>query len=704
MKARTISIVLLTLLASCTPTATHAPVATRPAATETGVPTKAYTSTAASIPTLAATRTPVPTFTPAAPDEGHSYRLREWTAEQADLLINQISSYLGAIANEQIFDGVYGRSYYMKQFRYLAFAEQEALLRFPNAVQAENWQWDLCYNLALSYPYAESADAPELGCYANLIEDGLNSGQTDPAGLPDWFKAHESRYSIEVTPHTSPRGYTSSYVISLEASAILILLEKSDRFQVKGLISSMFFFRESGVHFEQLDFTGDGYPELVLNFGRSHCCGAFTQQFVYELSSGEPQVLAFKNLSGTFTHTTSDYDSYITPLESEPPGLLFKGHYGYELIPQLCSVWKYDRYSWNGHEFELSKTWFGIDEPGEYDDREFCQFVIDTAREQGELDVAVKTIGDHRFDEPNITKDQILYRLGEHHARLGNVEKAREFFTGVIAIQAGANPSDSEWARAAQAFLDNYQKKSDYYGVCSKVTPCNMHDALQQLIADMESDPFLVASERLKAAGVPVRSDGFVNFDGGERIEQWLVVQHPGRAAREFWILVQGPGEIDGLFVADISANRPELREFQGSNTYGLIASEGETLFSLETFDFSGQPYVLTHGIVKDNDPLMEADYLESYLVDEPLDDLINRLFRGDDPAEIRDLLLQFNQSKSFDCKRAGRCDQVAYLLGLTDELLGEEQSALNAYLQLWNEYPDSPYTIMARAKLELTP
>ncbi len=96
----------------------------------------------------------------------------------------------------------------------------------------------------------------------------------------------------------------------------------------------------------------------------------------------------------------------------------------------------------------------------------------------------------------------------------------------------------------------------------------------------------------------------------------------------------------------------------------------------------------------------MEGDYLRDYLVEKPLDDLINQLMTGSNPAQIRSQLIQLSQSTSFDCKGAYRCDQVQYLLGLTSELLGDEQAALDAYLQLWEEYPDSFYTVMVRSKL----
>ena len=43
---------------------------------------------------------------------------------------------------------------------------------------------------------------------------------------------------------------------------------------------------------------------------------------------------------------------------------------------------------------------------------------------------------------------------------------------------------------------------------------------------------------------------------------------------------------------------------------------------------------------------------------------------------------------------------RLYYLLGLVYELLGEEQKALDTYLQLWEDYPDSAYIMMIREKI----
>ena len=704
MRHQIVIIILVITLISCRPVVKYVP--TESIATEVAIPTQTYTPLPTSTAKPTSTRTPVPTYTPATPFlTSTPYKLQEWSADKANLLISQISSNLNAIAGEPIYQSVYGWSYYMDQYKFLVLVEKEALLRFPKLPQAAYWRWDLCYNLAVA-SFSGGSDAPELHCYGELIAEGLNSGQTDLPNLADWFSAHEGRISLSISSFTPPQGYTSGYILTLEGSAIWLLLEKDGKFEVMGLMSNMFYYREAGIKFQLLDLTGDGYPELVLYDHISSCCGSVSRQYVYELSSGIPKQLSFADLGGFSSFVSSWYDSYITSLEpkTEHPGFLFKSHYAdSDPLFQPCDLRTYEKYYWINNQFELVDTWFGIDEPSQYDRRpDFCKFVINIAKEQGELNIAVKTIGNIDLSEPDVTEDQVLYRLGEYHARLGDVEKAKEFFTKAIDIQPTSNKSDPKWARASQIFLDDYQKESDYYKVCSKVIQCNMHEVLQQLITRIKLDSFITATDLLKAAGVSIKSNGFVNFDSNSSIEQWLVVQYPNRAKREFWILVKGPEKIYGLFVAEISKNKPELKEFQGTNTYSLTTSKGESLFSLENLSFSGQPYILTHNIIQNYDPFLENNDLQNSLFEEPLDDISNKLLNGTDPKQIKEMLVLLNQSKISNCKTANRCDEMYYLLGLSSELAGENQAAIDSYMQLWEEYPDSLYTVMARSKLEL--
>lgn len=85
------------------------------------------------------------------------------------------------------------------------------------------------------------------------------------------------------------------------------------------------------------------------------------------------------------------------------------------------------------------------------------------------------------------------------------------------------------------------------------------------------------------------------------------------------------------------------------------------------------------------------------------IDDVTSKVLTSTDFAQENKILLELENSKEYGCKTY-TCDQLYYLLGLTNELMGDKQAATNAYLQLWETYPDSLYTIMARSKLEALP
>jgi len=699
MKTKSIIPILLIIfiIIACAPATQPITTKTPLALSTTDAFTPTFLPTNTPSPTL--TEIPVPTYTPAIPNT--VYKIRTWSANDADLLIKQIASNLNAIQNEPQFQGVYGWEYYMEQYQYLAFAEEEALFRFPNAPQSEKWQWDICYNLAFSYQYGDSADAPELDCYSKLIENGLNSGETTLAYLSNWLESHEPRFPFAITSYSPPQGFASANVIILENNAVIWLLEQSGKFYAVGLVSSMFYFREAWTEFEQFDVTGDNFPELILDVSISNCCGSVSRFYVYEVSSGTPKLLSFKNFSGNVTHTTSDYEGFITPLEAKSGhiGLIFNGHYGYDPLFQQCNVREYNKYYWDGYQFKLAETWFGIDEPNERDDKEFCQFVIDTVKDAGEVEIAVRTIGDIQAGDPDVSREQILYRLGEYQARIGNTDKAKEYFETTIYLQP-TDKSSTKWVRDAQIFLDNLNEKYSYYKVCSRIAECNIHEAFQQLVFETQLNSFTSITTFLKNSGVSIRSSGFKNFDNNNSIEQWLVIQHPNQSKREFWILVRDSENVYAVYVAEVPTDRPTLKEFLGSNEYVLSTSEGDSLFLLNNISTIKQPYVMAHRLLKNTDPLVGDDYLELYLVDESLDNITSKLFSGTDPVLIQQELTQLMQANTFDCKQSHLCDEVLYLLGVTRELIGDNKGAVESYVQLWKEYPDSFYTIMARSKL----
>jgi len=714
-----IYIILTIILAACTPSnsvrtpleltstitssSTHTPETTATRIVQNMTSSSTVLAKSSPTPKPNNTRTPVPTFTPATPclTPNESCTLQEWTPTQADFLVDQIAGYLSSIENNPEYAGVYGYSNYLEQYKYLAFIESEALLRFPDAQQAESWKWDLCYNLALSYQYAESTEAPELPCYSKLIASGLNTGKTDITHISDWFRANESRVSFKINSTDPPPGFTSSHLILLDNNAVLLLLEKNGVFQAAGLMSSMFFFRESQLNYQLIDLTGDNFPELVLDFDRAYCCGSASVQFIYNLSLGSPVQLSFLNLGGISSSVGSEYDSSITSLKDDgKAGLLFKSNYGNPL-DEPCNLKKYDKYFWNGSQFELVDTWFGIDPPDEYDEKELCQFAINLATNPTELLVIVQSIQQNHPSETSAYREIIYFYLGEYYAQIGDWEKANEYFSLVVA-EPGDNTS--EWKKSAQQFLDNNKSGYSFYLLCSKISQCNIQNALRQFIETTKPESFPLIIEKLNEIGVPIKNTGIYDFDGDGIFEQWLVVQHPGNQEKEFWILVRGNTKIYALSIAGITENKPEIINFinRGKNTFEL-SQNGRTIYSLEKLGISGQPYILVAEQPSNTGDSNEPPYYSQTIWAQAIEDIASKVLTGSDLAQENKILLSLENSKVYGCENYA-CDELYYLLGLTNELLGEKQAAVDAYLQLWKNYPDSPYSIMVRSKLIALP
>jgi len=88
-----------------------------------------------------------------------------------------------------------------------------------------------------------------------------------------------------------------------------------------------------------------------------------------------------------------------------------------------------------------------------------------------------------------------------------------------------------------------------------------------------------------------------------------------------------------------------------------------------------------------------------SDLTEKELDRIEASILSGGDPIKSRDELIVLGQEPYFTCSYL-LCPRYYYLLGLANELSTQDQAAIDAYLQLWRKFLESPYTTMARFKL----
>jgi hypothetical protein len=66
----------------------------------------------------------------------------------------------------------------------------------------------------------------------------------------------------------------------------------------------------------------------------------------------------------------------------------------------------------------------------------------------------------------------------------------------------------------------------------------------------------------------------------------------------------------------------------------------------------------------------------------------------------VKKELLKLEKYPGLLCKGDWSCDPYYYLLGLSSELAGDENGAIDAYLRIWWDYSISPYTTIARLKM----
>jgi len=85
---------------------------------------------------------------------------------------------------------------------------------------------------------------------------------------------------------------------------------------------------------------------------------------------------------------------------------------------------------------------------------------------------------------------------------------------------------------------------------------------------------------------------------------------------------------------------------------------------------------------------------------DEAVQAIAAEFWESGDPLTARAALNSLADYPGLTCAATYTCDHYYYLLGLANELYGDELSAVEAYLVLWRDYARSPYTTLARLKL----
>jgi hypothetical protein len=665
-------------------------------------------STASPFPTLTPTVTrahpQISTLTPGTPSNLNvsSYTLQNWTEREALELISHVETYISSKENYYSDLGIYGWAGYMQEFEVLSYALDEALLRFPDSPQAMYWQFERCYYLAFSDAYGQDQQAKELDCYGDLIVNALNTEVVDIENLPVWFAAYEERLVINIVNLEPPPGYKLSKLLELESAdeeAIILLLQSPGGYEFYGIFSNLFYYRGAWVETIFEDITGDGYAELIFRYGGNSCCGFFNYINIYDLHQVPPHRLAIFDDDGLYEWIGALDSGEYHPLDDDAnfPGFIFESRpdtYG-----DPCTLSTLKTFHWTGTYFELVNTKHEIQSPGKYDDQELCTYVIDTISDPIEMEVVVDVLSNVYLDKMplDVIRDELRYRLGEFYARIGKWEKAKVYLEDLLSHTYYL--PDNPYLSPAELLLAEYESIDDYYNICSQIEICDRIIAINDLTSTIPIEAFPRLSEILHDWSVPIISHGYFDFDYDNYLEQWFVIQDPNTRKFEFWIFTKAPQNIQSIRVSNINTRYPDIELTSDYQSMNVTQLDEGTRF---VFDWSpgiqeAFVYHLHDGTVEEGDVAFE-------FFEETLNSSYADLIQGSEPTLVLEALQSINDLIDEDKSHRISYARYYYVLGLVSELLQEEESAIEYYLQLWKNFPDSTYAVMARLKLREIP
>jgi hypothetical protein len=680
-----------TSTSSLTPTITRTPLPSH-------TPTLSLTPSITPTPTQTVPTAALPTLTPArAYADTSAYELSEWTAEDADYAARLLQGYPDTLPLTAPPGEI--TQAYLDAYRYPVFAWREALLRFPEAPQADPWPWQLAYDLALM------GDDQAAQSYADLIAGGLNRDETQIPYLYSWFAVREPRLGLYMTAIDPPAGYVGSYVIELRGeggSAFIWLLEKPGAYQAYPLLARFDFIHQPRANWIVADLNPDDADgsEVAIYFTQEKDQFDLNPPRAFNLSKSEPVELPFIPDEAIF-RVGVEFDNYwsVSAGPEGPGDLVFK-----TTVFPSCPVTLRRTYRWNGTRFAFVDQRVNVEpNPDRIAD---CEAVIDHVATVWGPEAAIPLMqtllpdwppssNSQGTPYPSDAKDEWRYRLGVYHALVGNQILAVEYLN-----QVSTNPSvyNSSWIVPAQEFLATYQTPQDLYLACTGSPVCDPGLAIQKLVGDLpaEADVF----ESLTQAGMNPNSSGFFDFDDDEESERWFTTRYRERQTSEFWILVKDKTGHTAVRVGPVQEIPPSLEYLEeayiaddGLTLQPAVFLNGEQAFAMQRLPDTQEPYLL--------DVPLREEYPSPFFV--PLADLERRLLSGESPKQIQKELLELKKYPGLLCASTWTCDSYYYLLGLSSELAGDTKTALDNYLTLWLNYSKSPFTTLARLKLEGT-
>jgi hypothetical protein len=675
-----------------TPTGTLTPTATRTARpTATSTTTQLPTDT----PTPGESPTPEgpPTITPAQPVIGNeNYRLNNWGVDQAQQVVEYMEVYPNALPRQA--RGEDDSNYYAA-FQFPALAQSEAILRFPDAPEAETWRWNRAYNLARTgHPGAGEA-------YGELISRALNSNAVQTKDLNLWFSAKEPRLRMAARKLDAVPGYLSAHLLQISGngSAFILLLETPGAFQHHTLTSDLNLLSIAEWDALTGDLTGDGVEEIAVFQTNPGLPYALQEPRIFNPASIPVEEL-FVNPAQADFPIGMEYENRWSAVDHPAggAGLQFESR-----IFAACPVVVRQTYRWDGAFFSRTEADYEVQpSPATLS---FCQTMREHASSHWGPEATARIMETLSGSWPPATQengkpfpldagDEWRFRVGVNQALAGNIEEAERSLGELVAGQASLG---SRWVEPARQFLQTLET-GGLYRACVETEVCNPRQALAALVRGLSAGDTPQALTFLWDAGVQQRASGYFDFDGDEVTESWFTVRHRPSDKLEFWILAPYQDGIKPLLVGVVESNKPSLDYYKPvellpeDQKLPVVLLEGGThVFTMDRLPDTQEAYL--------SPVALPQVYPDRFVA--ALDQASQALFAGEDPELVQEALLEMQENPGLLCRGTWSCDRYYYLLGLASELAGDIPTAVESYLQLWWDYSRSPYTVIARLKLK---
>lgn len=672
------------------PTHTTTPTWPRPSF-PSSTPTRSLTPSPTLSPTWTLTPPGPPTLTPARPlPQPEVYRLKTWNEEQANDLVRMMEYYPYTLPQNQESQS----ALFYQQFIYAMYAQREALLRFPQSIFKESWEWGLAYNLA------RLGNTSVGERYASLIVSALNEEKTDISHLYIWFKRQEPRLDLFMVKLDDIPNFFENYLIEIrgQGSAFLWLLRGAAGFRAVVLDSYFDFVNAPSADWIYADVDGvrDNGKEVLIYYRQTQDRGVIPP-YIYSLQSLPPYPLPFFPQPFLFDILMPFIPNWALRLSSEGvPQLVFHT----QVFP-ACPMHIQRVYQWDGDNFAL---WSIEDELIEIpSDFSLCQLLVEHASSHWNLR-SVIAIMETMLDEwPTQTneidvalslerRDEWRYRLGIYSALVGEEAVARKYLQDLI---EQPSLSISPWVEPARQFLQVYRSTSDVYRACVLSDLCDAGKALEYLVSDIRSSQDVLSE--LWKYGVQTYASGYYDFEQDKQPERWFTVRHRPLSDMELWALFTQRGGVKAIKIATIQSIQPRLELLDEAYIDPLdlhlqpaILLDHQYAFHIHRIPGSLTPYIV--------EVRFRKEYPNRYEI--ALNEAIQGLFAGQSAQSIVEKLEGLEQWPGLLCRSSWTCDAYYYFLGLARELAGDARGAIQAYHLLWSDYTRSPFTIMARVKL----